>query len=341
MAIFILISFLVYFIVYFIFIRSSSNSHNLTSFTDILNWKKEKIKSESNTLLTKDVPLERSESKPLSTKDVPLENYNSANSNKYKKPSLIVNIEKYGLKGASWVFSPENVFRENYVSYSRLNTYQTCPKRFELVYLCGIDEPTSKAAYFGSVVHRMLDLSIRDQINFESKQNSIISVDTIMSYFFKAQQIEGNKYLLLENEIKDYIVRFLILNKDINLLKTNKTEYEVSKKIAGYNVKCVIDRIDKGEYVTVIDYKTGNKDYITKNQLNLYALAIGADTNNNYKLQYQFLKTGEQISWFFSKQDSDDTLEWMHSTIHKIENASYFPKNLKLCRWCGLKSICK
>jgi CRISPR/Cas system-associated exonuclease Cas4 (RecB family) len=46
----------------------------------------------------------------------------------------------------------------NIFSFSRLNLYETCPRRFYLKYVEGMEEPPTEAAELGKAVHRYIEL---------------------------------------------------------------------------------------------------------------------------------------------------------------------------------------
>ena len=76
------------------------------------------------------------------------------------------NIEKVGasspqpsiLKHKTWEISPDEVFRKEYVSFTRIQTFKTCPRMFELIYLYKLEQKSGRAAQVGSLIHEILRL---------------------------------------------------------------------------------------------------------------------------------------------------------------------------------------
>lgn len=240
-----------------------------------------------------------------------------------------------------WQISPEEIFKENYVSYSRLNTFKMCNKHFELAYLCGLPDPPGSAAYHGSVVHKMLELYSKDQVISNSKQEfESLQVKEIMQYKEKAIEEEDNMYPINETDLIANIRNFISINKGRDISDILETEQTVLNSVAGYMVKGIIDRVDSGYPKTIIDYKTGKKQYVSKHQLNLYALALLNDKYEPCSLEFQFLKTGETMSWSFTQKEAERTRTWMLDTITAIESKTYFERNTRLCNWCGVRKYC-
>ncbi|MDY0287334.1 MAG: PD-(D/E)XK nuclease family protein [Sphaerochaeta sp.] len=240
-----------------------------------------------------------------------------------------------------WLIAPEEIFKENYVSYSRLNTFKNCNKHFELAYLCGLPDPPGSAAYHGSVVHKMLELYSKDQVTSNSKQEfASLHVKEIMQYKGKAIEQEDDLYPINEIDLIAHIRNFIAINKGRDISDILETEQTVLEPVGGYMVKGIIDRIDDGYPKTIIDYKTGKKQYVSKHQLNLYALALLHDTYEPCSLEFQFLKTGETMSWSFTQKEAERTRNWMLDTIATIESKTYFARNTRLCAWCGVRQYC-
>lgn len=272
---------------------------------------------------------------------------NSISSSCRIKPTVISTIlpnfanQSNKPSASRWQISPEEIFKENYVSYSRLNTFKTCNKHFELAYLCGLPDPPGSAAYHGSVVHKMLELYSKDQVTCNSKLKFESShVKEIMQYKGKALEQEGTLYPISETDLITNIRNFLSINKGRNVSDILETEQTVLNPVAGYTVKGIIDRVDGGYPKTIIDYKTGKKQYVSKHQLNLYALALLNDTYEPCSLEFQFLKTGETMSWNFTQMEAERTRKWMLDTIATIESKTYFARNTRFCNWCGVREYC-
>jgi RecB family exonuclease len=133
------------------------------------------------------------------------------------------------------------------------------------------------------------------------------------------------------------------LNPNIKSDQVLHFEKEVNVDIDGYKLKSIIDRCDSnnnGE-VKIIDYKTGNKKYVQNIQLEVYALALSQIEQNNYELEYQFLKTSEAKRWNYTSDLYDKSKRWILNSVDEIESTDYFPpKRSRLCDYCGVSQHC-
>jgi hypothetical protein len=166
-------------------------------------------------------------------------------------------------------------------------------------------------------------------------------IPKIMAYRISAEEAEGNKYIISDQELRDSIMSFFGLNRGLERCAVQAVEHEINTNIFGYPVKCIIDRIDIGSPERLIDYKTGNRKSVTRAQLNFYGLCY---TGSNYRpvdLQYQFLKTGESSTWTFGKAEAAAARAWMEASIQEIEGTTFFVKNTYLCNWCGVQQMCR
>lgn len=55
-------------------------------------------------------------------------------------------------KTVGWMIGPAEVFRKEYVSFTRVKTFEKCPRMFELVYLYGFEEAAWSARLPGVLV---------------------------------------------------------------------------------------------------------------------------------------------------------------------------------------------
>lgn len=241
-------------------------------------------------------------------------------------------------------FSPRNVFHENYVSFSRLKSFDNCPRLFELVYLCGNKDESGYAAEKGSLVHKILEILFRDK---EGEVREIIEsispnfASHMRSLFYESQKEEDFKYSFEFSEILPYLEVFLNQNRNRDEVFVMQ-ERTINTTIGPYDLKCIIDRIDIGEEdMRLIDYKTGRSDYVLNKQLEVYGYAAGEGIFVPATLEYQFLGEGHIKEWRFTEAKYNAVEKWVLSKIEKIENTRYFPtKRSGLCKYCTFHGLC-
>lgn len=242
-------------------------------------------------------------------------------------------------------------------SYSSLDTFCTCPMRFDLTYNKGFrSEKTTIALSLGSIAHKCLELciltkmgkakyTIDELINilykgWSDEEETIMGVDEIEEKFFD-DFIEG-KYSVKLITFKE------LLRKDF--IDTEWTPIAVEQEFTfEYEDKCIfhgfIDRVDinsKGE-LRVVDYKTSKKVY-DADKLN-HAMQMGV-YKNACKAIYG--KTPVEYMYHFIFLDETQLalegkyIDKIEAKLSKVIDEIYTnrrtnewkPKPSPLCYWC-------
>lgn len=225
---------------------------------------------------------------------------------------------------------PENYFADGDVSASVLETYYSCPYKNFLKYGVGLADsvtPDMRSLDFGNIAHSVAEIFVKrlDEVgNEEEAENLARSI-------FAEVYAEGDYGRFAKSP--DYAYSLTLAEKEaVKLCKELYREFSHSlfrpigeevwfadwseykalplrTKKPGYKLFGKADRLDKyGDYVRIIDYKTGNaaekvkdeKFYVGINlQLYLYmnAFAVGGDKPAGayyYAVNDDFAKEGEK-----------------------------------------------
>jgi hypothetical protein len=110
---------------------------------------------------------------------------------------------------SKWKYAPDEVFKENYISYSRINSFKRCPKLFEIVYLQGHKDVSGRAAEVGQLVHKMLELYVQKQITKRGENIICPNFNSDILNYYKAalKQLDLN-YEINKSELKPYFRHF-------------------------------------------------------------------------------------------------------------------------------------
>lgn len=245
------------------------------------------------------------------------------------------------------------------ISYSSLESFETCPLKYKFNQIDKIKEPKSKEQVFGNYLHQVLKW-------FYEKDPHFPTVDQLIDYYYKHWPKESEGYKWQEDlEEKAYFEEGLrILNdyykanfplKSIILDLETKFEAVIDEKPnqpGGLHILTgIIDRVDKlpDGSLEIIDYKTSkrmsSKNELDKNlQLSIYAIGL---KHRWPKIEYEqmkfslyFLKFNEKLESKRSEEDIKKAEEKVIDLIHQIQNSNFEPKPSAFCHWCGYKSIC-
>jgi ATP-dependent exoDNAse (exonuclease V) beta subunit len=241
----------------------------------------------------------------------------------------------------------EDLFKNEYISYSRLSSYDQCPYSFKLKYLQKKPTKSSRAADLGSAVHETIAVYLK-----ECKNNGVPVIKPEVSDV--KQRIDRALNLLhsndditndfSEHEITPFLQSFCSMMPSIDSRSIHGIETEKNFTINGQKYKCIIDLLlcdSKGNY-TLIDFKTGKPQYVSDLQIKLYALPLFSDNQvPPIHLIYAFLKFKETQRFVFSYDDALMHMKYMSKKVKQItQDADYFPSKSFLCRYCDVREYC-
>jgi len=165
------------------------------------------------------------------------------------------------------------------VSYSKVTSYKSCPKKYKLSYIDKLPRAPSIYADFGNFCHEILE---KFHSNFMAAPPSATEMKVLMVKLFNEKIKEYEKKLSKEQIDEGYEIMKLYLKQILDNTKNNSFPniVAVERKIwepmnNELNFIGYIDRLQKDEdgIFHVMDYKTTkNKKYLKdRTQLMLYA----------------------------------------------------------------------
>ena len=240
-------------------------------------------------------------------------------------------------------------------SYSKINLFNNCPKRYKFYYLDKIKKKDEGVeAFLGKIVHQTLEWVYDLKIKFNK---SYYSLDNILDkykdlwYDNLHNDIRSLKYSMLKKN-DYYTMGMRLLIEYYNNFGPNfdepviKVEKKLWFQVGNYSFISIIDRIDKIDSdLAIIDYKTGKKELSEKSlkndlQMGVYHLAMKSNFTNSGKisLSHYYLRTGNRVTTSFS---SEDEIEFENNIIKNIERINsamaentFESKESNLCNWC-------
>lgn len=258
-------------------------------------------------------------------------------------------------KGMQTMFGVDSEYRKqqlfsrapalDYVNYSRISAYQTCPLQYKYNYVLNIPKRPSYVLSFGNSIH----YTLRD-FHTENIFKRDVSRERLLELYNKNWDNSGyldqrhrkQRFDSGEKLLKAYYDKEK--DRDKNIIKLEET---ITLKLAGVKFSGRVDRIDRidGNKVEIIDYKTGKvkeqKDVDKDLQTSLYAWGV------RETLKYE----PEILTLYFvedmQKVSSRKTLEQIKEQVAQAEEVV---ETMKLgdfkatpgmhCSWCDYRDIC-
>jgi diguanylate cyclase (GGDEF)-like protein len=233
------------------------------------------------------------------------------------------------------------------LSYSKINMYLTCPRRYKFSYVDGLsakfkrDMPyLSMGESVHSTLHKFFNLPVEKR-SFEQLQHLLKrcwlrkgykDLTEERDYGHKALDILENFYNNFDSKIKPVLLEKFFSIEDTNFRLCGKIDR--------------VDKLDNDEY-EVIDYKTGNyvpseEEVQNDLQMKIYGLGV-KNLVKTYpqKCSFIFLLHNEKISIELNEEILQETKNIINDTALKIANDEIFePKKNQFCHSCDFAQIC-
>jgi RecB family exonuclease len=238
------------------------------------------------------------------------------------------------------------------ISYSALDTYQSCPLKYKFQEIDKIKIPKSKEAVFGSAIH--------DTMKFIHMPGILSpTLEQAMEHFtnswnpavFDLEQEEHAAFSQGIKIIQDYYRENNPANFNIIDLES-RFQIEIGEGENQHIVSGIIDRIDKIESgYEIIDYKTTKKmpsqEKVDNDlQLSVYLKAFLArypkeiENLNKIKVSLYYLKHGIKLTSARTLEQLKKSEQLFLDTIKIIEAGKFDPAVSPLCAWCGYQNLC-
>ncbi len=238
------------------------------------------------------------------------------------------------------------------ISYSALDTYQSCPLKYKFQNIDRIKTPKSKEAVFGTTIHGTMKFihtpgilsPTLDQAmeHFGNAWNPAVfeNPDEERAAFSQGVQIIQNYYQ------KNNPADFNIIDLE------SRFGIQIGAEDNRHDVSGIIDRIDKTEEgYEIIDYKTTKKmpsqEKVDNDlQLSVYLKAFLKRYPNEIKnldkikVSLYYLKHGVKLSSTRTLEQLQKSEDLFLDVIKEIESGKFEPIMTPLCDWCGYQNMC-
>lgn len=265
----------------------------------------------------------------------------------YSQPEKPVVIERSGV-------------HIDYLSYSQIETFRTCPLHYKLKYIYGVPTPQSPSQSFGTSIHAALKKFYEAVKSGEKPIDKLIykcleevwikegySGKTHEEKFFEKGKVYLSGYLKEEFNPKNLP---LVMEEKFTIPLVSKNRDQRPIRIGGK-----IDRLDVllGGVVEIVDYKTGatipsQKEVDENLQLSFYALAATSIPQEPFgkkaekiKLSLYYLDDQEKITTQRSQEQLNAAIEEIFKVRDDIEKSDFKCSDHIFCQNCEYNLFCR
>lgn len=231
------------------------------------------------------------------------------------------------------------------LSYSSMNTYETCPAKFKFQYEDRVPQGRSAALSFGDSLHRALHL-------FHNRPVPVPpSVDELLEMLEACWVSEGFMDASEERTYVDHGRQVLAQYHRENAGDYRipaALEFRFTIDVEGVALSGVIDRMDRipGGGYEIVDYKTNRRlppqARIDQDlQLSIYHMAAreiwGIEPE---RLTLYYLLPGQRMTTVRTRKDVDELRRRIGVVAERIEAGMFEPRQNPLCDWCDYQALC-
>jgi DNA helicase II / ATP-dependent DNA helicase PcrA len=243
------------------------------------------------------------------------------------------------------------------ISYSEINDYEVCPKKYRYKYVLKVPVRYGHAATFGSIIHLTLKNFYRLLKSSNEGFEGFIEKPTLEDlYRLYEDNWRNDGFESKKHEEEQKKKGYKILEKFFNDIYTGDERILDLEKRFKFSVEDIIvtgavDRIDsldeKGEVVELIDYKTGKtrdrKDVEKDIQLIIYGIFAKESMDvKKIKASLLFLDEGIKIETEIDEKKMEEVRKKVVDVAKLIRSCKFEPKpGFQTCKYCDYKDVCE
>jgi DNA helicase-2/ATP-dependent DNA helicase PcrA len=279
----------------------------------------------------------------------------------FEKPVKVDQLSFLNYEVKAKPVEPIEKLHIDYLSYSQIETFQTCPMHYKLRYIYKVPTPPSASQSFGTSMHATLKEFYETLKSDPTSYKTSRGLEVLMPKLLEKNWIkEGYADKKHEHDFfekgKLYLAGFLKQgfnpkNLPITMEQTFTVPLGNGLKIGGR-----LDRVDDigGGTIEIVDYKTGatipTQKEVDKNlQLSFYALAATkiptapfAKPPEKVKLSLYYLDEQEKISTTRTAKQLEEAVKEIFKVRDEIEKSDFKCSGHMFCQTgCEFSLFCK
>ena len=228
----------------------------------------------------------------------------------------------------------EHDFFANPLSFSTLNLFLTCPRKYYYTKIAHIDAPKAIAGELGTKQGNSVHSALFEYYTSEFyKQNNTFDLAVFKEMLAK-QNLTPLEFEIWTHKFKEYEI---YENERLRAgFRVFECEKEVQSEFCGVQINGFIDRIDVGANgdVLILDYKTGEAN-VNSLQLAFYEALYGGEVRSAY---YALKNEPSLVS---SKKNVED----LTGEIEKLKGINKtkinFERKSGACAFCEYVTLCR
>lgn len=242
------------------------------------------------------------------------------------------------------------------LSYSKVHTFEQCPRRYFYTYVLKIPTKPTSALSFGITVHNALkDFYLLHQKSQEGLGlTEVPNEEDLITLFEKYWVSVG--YQSRKHEAARRESGLEMMHKYYSrIYSPEQKPYRLEEGFTAHVLDCAfvgkIDRMDLVEMidsvpvVDIIDYKTGSvkKDKDIKSDLQLPLYTIFAEQSLGVKVRkakYVFVEHGEEVEVDISEKKKEKAREKLLKLVTEIKKGNFKPQPGHMCQFCEYNTVC-
>lgn len=232
------------------------------------------------------------------------------------------------------------------LSFSRIDTYRTCPRMFRYRYVDRLPGKPAPALSFGTSIHEALERFYDRKLPEEPTE------DELVGFLYDAWDSSGFRAVDRDEQTRWYRQGQQVLRRYHQRVTGSyqlpvATEAWFELPFDNAVVVGSIDRVDDDDgALRVVDYKTNKRvkarDRVKQSlQLSIYALAC----EHLYgqlpaTVALDFVVAGREIVVDVDDLDLDAARSAIEETAEAIRAEAFQPTPMRLCDWCDFRAAC-
>jgi putative RecB family exonuclease len=231
------------------------------------------------------------------------------------------------------------------LSYSSINTYETCPAKYRYQYQDRVPGHASPALSFGDSLHRALYLFHDRPVPVAPSLGELWS--SLDDVWVSEGFLDEAEERLYRDHAREVLAQYHRDNADQYRIPA-ALEFRFKVEVEGVTVSGVIDRMDRlpGGGYEIVDYKTNRRlpprARVQRDlQLSIYQLAAreiwGIEPE---RLTLYFLLPGQRMTTTRTAADVDELRRRVATVAQRIEAGRFEPRENPLCDWCDYQRLC-